>query len=382
MKSSIPCLAVTIFLAIALAVRAAEPATPGPSGGDKASSATPGPKNNEFARTFKDWKALLADMTNLKVRYRGAEEAQRPAIAEEWKSLVEKATAMLDKLISAAKDAYAEAPGADPKVTDLLLGMVGDWDQRDDYEKALDLARFLIDHGSKDKQLRETAGIAAFALGDFPAAEAYLREAAAAGKPGETAQSDLSKIDYYKEAWEKEKKIREAEAKADDLPRVLLKTSRGDVEIELFENEAPNTVANFLSLVEKGFYNGLTFHRVLPGFMAQGGDPKGDGTGGPGYQIPAEFTRGDHRLHFRGSVAMARSEPPDSAGSQFFLMFVPNKDLDGKYTVFGRMIKGFDVLAKIKRINPDEPHGETPDKILEAKIVRKRPHEYTVKKSG
>ena len=95
-------------------------------------------------------------------------------------------------------------------------------------------------------------------------------------------------IDETKAGWEKEKKIREAEAKANDLPRVLMKTSPGDIEIELFENEAPNTVLNFITLVDKGFYNGLKFHRVLPGFMAQGGDPQGDGTGGPGYTVPCE----------------------------------------------------------------------------------------------
>ena len=129
-------------------------------------------------------------------------------------------------------------------------------------------------------------------------------------------------IDNTKAAWAKEKKIREAEDKADDLPRVLLKTSAGDIEIELFENEAPNTVLNFITLVDKGFYNGLKFHRVLPGFMAQGGDPKGDGTGGPGYTIPCECYQANHRLHFRGSLSMAHAGR-DTGGSQFFLTFVP-----------------------------------------------------------
>ena len=86
-----------------------------------------------------------------------------------------------------------------------------------------------------------------------------------------------------------------------------MKTSAGDMEIELFENEAPNTVLNFITLVEKGFYDGLKFHRVLPGFMAQGGDPKGTGGGGPGYTIPCECYREDHRLHFRGSLSMAHA---------------------------------------------------------------------------
>ena len=160
---------------------------------------------------------------------------------------------------------------------------------------------------------------------------------------------------------------------------MLLKTNRGDIELELFENEAPNSVANFITLVEKGFYNGLTFHRVLPGFMAQGGDPKGDGSSGPGYRIAEEFTKPGHRLHFRGSLAMARSQPPDSAGSQFYLMFAPNSQLDGNYTVFGRVVKGFEVLAKIQRRNPEEPDQPPPDKIIKAEVLRKRPHKYEVK---
>ena len=98
-------------------------------------------------------------------------------------------------------------------------------------------------------------------------------------------------IDMTKAGWAKEKKIREAEAKADDLPRVLMKTSAGDMEIELFENEAPNTVLNFITLVDKGFYNGLKFHRVLPGFMAQGGDPEGRRKRWTGlYAFPANAT--------------------------------------------------------------------------------------------
>jgi cyclophilin family peptidyl-prolyl cis-trans isomerase len=183
--------------------------------------------------------------------------------------------------------------------------------------------------------------------------------------------------------WKKEQEIRAAEAKADDLPRVLLKTNRGDIEIELFENEAPIATANFISLVEKGFYNGLGFHRVLDGFMAQGGDPKGDGSGGPDYKIPCECHQPNFRKHFRGSLSMAHAGR-DTGGSQFFLTFIPTSFLDGKHTAFGRVVKGIDVLAKIRRRNPDDAKATlpSPDKILEAKVLRKRPHEYVPKKVG
>ncbi|MDH3717322.1 MAG: peptidylprolyl isomerase [Planctomycetota bacterium] len=160
------------------------------------------------------------------------------------------------------------------------------------------------------------------------------------------------------------------------MPRIKLTTSQGDIVIELFENEAPQTVGNFVNLVEKKYYDGLTFHRVLPSFMAQGGCPKGDGSGGPGYQIPCECYQDGHRKHFRGSLSMAHAGR-DTGGSQFFLTFAPTRHLDGKHTVFGRVIEGMDVLPKLQRRNPDDPHAPPPDKIIEAVIVRKRDHEYT-----
>jgi cyclophilin family peptidyl-prolyl cis-trans isomerase len=188
-------------------------------------------------------------------------------------------------------------------------------------------------------------------------------------------------VGKYKAAWAKEQKIREAEAKADDLPRVLLKTSKGDVEIELFENQAPIAVANFISLVEKKYYDGLTFHRVIPGFMAQGGCPDGTGGGGPGYNIPCECYRPDHRLHFRGTLSMAHAGR-DTGGSQFFLTFLPTGHLDGKHTAFGRVVKGFEVLARIQRRDPGDPEAPQPDKIIQATVVRKRAHPYVPTKVG
>ena len=189
----------------------------------------------------------------------------------------------------------------------------------------------------------------------------------------------MQDVGNYKEAWAKEKAIRDTEAKADDLPRVLLKTNKGDIVIELFENQAPNSVANFISLVKKGFYNGLSFHRVLPGFMAQGGDPKGDGTGGPGYSIACECGRPDHRLHFRGTLSMAH-RGRDTGGSQFFLTFVPTPHLDGKHTAFGRVIDGMDVLTKLQRRDPGDPEAPRADKIIEAKVLRQRGHQYVPQK--
>ena len=118
------------------------------------------------------------------------------------------------------------------------------------------------------------------------------------------------------------------------------------IRIEFFPEDAPKTVENFVTLAKKGFYDGLTFHRVVPDFVVQGGCPKGNGTGGPGYQIKAEFNK---QKHVRGSVAMARSQHPDSAGSQFYICYGATPHLDGNYTVFGKVVSGMEQVDRIKQ---------------------------------
>jgi cyclophilin family peptidyl-prolyl cis-trans isomerase len=118
------------------------------------------------------------------------------------------------------------------------------------------------------------------------------------------------------------------------------------IDIAFFPEDAPKTVKNFVDLAKKGFYNGLSFHRVVPNFVVQGGCPKGDGTGGPGHTIPAEFNA---KPHVRGTVAMARSQHPDSAGSQFYICYGPTPHLDRNYTVFGQVTSGMEHVDRIKQ---------------------------------
>jgi peptidyl-prolyl cis-trans isomerase B (cyclophilin B) len=119
----------------------------------------------------------------------------------------------------------------------------------------------------------------------------------------------------------------------------------GEIAIEFFPDDAPKTVENFVTLAKKGFYDGTTFHRVEPGFVVQGGDPKGNGTGGPGYTIKDEFNK---QKHVRGVVAMARTQAPNSAGSQFYITLAPAHFLDGQYTVFGKVTSGMEIVDKVK----------------------------------
>lgn len=137
----------------------------------------------------------------------------------------------------------------------------------------------------------------------------------------------------------------EAPAKETTQMAIITMENGGVIELEFYSKDAPKTVENFITLAKKDFYNGLTFHRVEPGFVVQGGDPNGDGTGGPGYQIKAEFNANPH---VRGSLAMARSADPDSAGSQFYICLEAAPFLNGKYTVFGKVTKGMEVVDKIQ----------------------------------
>ncbi|MGE0489487.1 MAG: peptidylprolyl isomerase [Vulcanimicrobiota bacterium] len=123
-----------------------------------------------------------------------------------------------------------------------------------------------------------------------------------------------------------------------------IKTNKGTMVVELFDKDAPGTVDNFTSLINKGFYNGLTFHRVIDDFVIQGGCPRGDGTGGPGYQIKCEI---NSNKHLRGSLSMAHAGK-DTGGSQFFVCHSPQPHLDGKHTVFGRVISGMEVVDAIR----------------------------------
>lgn len=144
-------------------------------------------------------------------------------------------------------------------------------------------------------------------------------------------------------------------------PIVTIETAHGNMKLELYPDIAPNTVRNFISLVQKGFYDGLIFHRVIPGFMIQGGDPEGIGIGGPGYSIKGEFSSNgfaNSLRHTKGVISMARSQRPNSAGSQFFIMVDDAPHLDGQYAAFGKVIEGIEVAEKIvgaKRDYSDKP---------------------------
>jgi len=340
----------------------------------------------KFDDVYAEWSKVDRRINDVIQQYRllprNAGRAERETLLKQYNELTAQSRELLTKLRPAAIAAYKAAPNADKRVTQTMVGLVGNDVRQDRYEAALELAKLLFDNKCNEPALDAFAGIAAYCLDDFDTAETHLKKAEAAGAMTDVATNCLEDLPIAKAAWAKEQTLRAKEAEADDLPRVRLETNKGTMVIELYENEAPIAVANFISLVEKKFYDGLTFHRVLSGFMAQGGCPNGTGTGGPGYHIPCECYQENHRNHFRGTLSMAHAGR-DTGGSQFFLTFKRTPHLDGKHTVFGRVIEGIDVLAKLQRRDPSRGGKLTePDKIVKAEIIRKRDHEYKPTKVG
>lgn len=157
--------------------------------------------------------------------------------------------------------------------------------------------------------------------------------------------------------------------KVNENTRVSLETTQGTIVLELYTGQMPVTAGNFVKLVKSGFYDGIIFHRVINGFMIQGGDPTGTGAGGPGYKIKDEFTGSDLDKNNRGTISMANAGP-NTGGSQFFINLMDNNFLDGKHPVFGRVVEGMDVVDKIAQVKTDsEDRPVVEVKIISARVV-------------
>jgi cyclophilin family peptidyl-prolyl cis-trans isomerase len=331
-----------------------------------------------FAAANKDLKALVGELTLLEAQYQQP-EADKQAIIGKAQALEPKLRAATGRLEEAAF-ALTDVDPANKEAREVTGAVLARTLQGDAPGQALEIAGRLDRAGAADGDVLLMAATAAMFLSRLDEATAWLDKAEKSGSTANVA--DLRRaIDRERPKVAEEMKRREAEARADDLPRVKLTTTAGDVVVELFENEAPNTVANFIALAEKGFYDGTPFHRVIGGFMAQGGDPTGTGAGGPGHALACETDAAGARRHFLGSLSMAHAGK-NTGGSQFFLTFRPTEHLDGKHTVFGRVVSGFDVLPKLIRTQDEQGRripGLTPDKIVKAQVVRKRDHAYEPK---
>ncbi len=351
----------------------------------------------DFQRIHQEWGAFVNELFELRKAYAAAPADERAKLERKYDEMVEKGRVMEERLIDAAVLACVKQPDENRDLAYFLSDMSVRLLMNEEYEDAFAVTSKLIENRLANFMIFYFSGVAAFAINRFDAAERHFEwlddeERRIPGRDTMKQRNLLKQIvaecradlDYYQEIWPKEEALREKEKMENDLPRVRLETTKGDMVVELFENEAPNTVANFISLVEKGFYDGLPFFYVEQRMLAQTGCPEGNGSGGPGYSIRSECNRPDYRRHFRGSLTMAtRENDPNSAGSQFGILFRPIRALDGNQTCFGRVREGIDVLARLQRRKPDpEIDPELlpePDKIVGATVLRKRSHPYDPK---
>lgn len=338
--------------------------------------------------TEADWPELiarkqqfLAQLDKLKKQFEAAQkdndDAAEQKIVRQFRSMQQEFGEQIQPgLMQLAPKVFAK----DPTDVDAAEIVVTEAFQENKYKQVIDMVGKVFAAGKKSPALLTFLGVSQFATHDFANAKKSLESARVADENifPVIGAPFLDASDKYVGYWKKEQAIRAKEKEANDLPQVSFKTSKGEIVIELFENEAPNTVANFISLVEKKKYDGIAFHRVIPNFMAQGGDPntldddpQNDGQGGPGYSIACECYNDNARMHFQGSLSMAHAGK-DTGGSQFFITHLPtnhlnpNTERETGHTVFGRVVKGMDVALALR----------VGDTIESAKVLRKREHPY------
>lgn len=347
------------------------------------STLTPAEALARFVKAYDELDSLVEEHDRVTQQVLAGTPEQQAALAPRMLQLTDR----VHELYHQTQDLIEPAWMADPQndeVVGYMLFLLASAIDEDQYEVAIDLAREMMAKKIHEREpiLYEMAGIASFMTNKYEVARLCFNEALRNDELTESGGIYSELIPYYIAAWKVELELRKQEMEKNDLPRVVLQTTKGNVVVELFEDQAPNTVANFVYLVEKGFYDNNDFHTVFSGFMAQTGSPNPDGTGHPGYNIPDEFTRPDARRHFRGSLSMAHNETPNSAGSQFFITLTPAPQLDGKYAVFGRVIQGIEIISALERIDVTAETTETdsglnePDRIIKARMLRKRAHAY------
>lgn len=357
---------------------------------EKPAAETPALKvtvDSEEQNPVESWKALLArrlaifeKLQGLKKKFDAAETSdEKRTVRDEYVDRIrEFEVEVYPEMLELAATVYQKNEG------DLDAGeiVMKEAFNNNDFDRSAEISAKLLAADRKTKDVLSMGAVSQFALHNFEQAAAIFDEAQKINRLDLRYETYIDSAKKYQELWKAEQEIRAKEAALtgdEALPRIQFDTTKGKIVFELFEDHAPNTVANAISLVENGKYDGVKFHRVINGFMAQGGDPNtldddpsNDGYGGPGYSIKCECFNENARMHFRGSLSMAHSGQ-DTGGSQFFITHLPTDWLNprtepekGGHTVYGRVVDGMDVAASLRR----------GDKITKATVLRKRPHEY------
>jgi peptidylprolyl isomerase len=344
-------------------------------------------EQERFEATMHEWRELLVDLHREMILFHNSSDpAKSSTHRENYRQLEVRGWMYYDRAFRSALELVRHAPRESYAAAQFLVLAVNDRYATDLYEMTGEGAEQLLRIQADMDRLAEIAAVSYVAVGQFDKAEPFMTEALQSTELKPEDRLVLMEYNALRELWQQEREQREVDAQRDDLPRVRLRTNRGTMVLELFEDQAPNTVANFIYMVERGELDNLPFYQVLPGQVAMVGDSTDASTG---YCIPDEHTRENRRHIFRGSLVMAklpdtesedRMAVPNSGGRQFFIAMKPLPVHDREHTVFGRIIEGMHVLSAVNRVNPleedeDKPQPD-PDVVVDAEVIRKRRAEY------
>ncbi len=333
-----------------------------------------------FMKLRGEFERAIADQRATQIRFLNGED-RTPAAQERYRQQRDEARRLMDETYLAAMQVFLFMP--DDLAGQYMATVIQHRAERDIYDlSTAEGGARLIDAGLNYLYLFQAAARSAVVAGDFKLAKQLFD----ALDPETVENVDLvlaAQLEQLESDYNAEQQIREKESVEDRLPRVKLKTTRGDVVLELFIDNAPSTVSNFIQLVESGFYDGLDFYQVIDHLLALTGDPSGLGTGNSGRMLVDEHTRPDARKAFRGSLIMAKVPigtsgkfVPNSASSQFAILFLPMTQVSSEQTVFGRVIEGMNVISSMRRVDPSKEKDKKeivlpPDRILSAEVIRR-----------
>ena len=337
----------------------------------------------EFKRLRDEMEAAIGQQREMHILYLNDID-RSPAAAKRYREQRDKVRSLMDETFVAALDVFRYMP--DQVAAQFLATMIQHREKQNIYNyETAEGATMLIEAGMRYRFLFLAAARSAVVVGRFETAR-RLYEALEGDQDQEMSREDIAlymQLEEFEKAFGAEKELIDKEAEEDRLPRVKLKTTRGDVVLELFIDSAPSTVANFIQLVDDGFYNELDFYQVIDNTLALTGDPgNGAGTGSGRYLID-EHTRPDARKAFRGSLVMTKIPMgesgnffPNSASSQFAILFLPMSRPSQEQTIFGRVIEGMEVVSTFRRVNPAKEKEKTavqlpPDRIITAEVIRR-----------
>lgn len=343
------------------------------------------PETDKFKLALEEFRTGLKALRTAEIRYHNSDtKEQESRYRREWYEALQPLFDLQADVLSAALEEFQSNPNGKQKLGHILFNTLKRNAEKDNFDGMLPIAKLLFEMNYPSTDLPQIYMQCCLAENDYDQARIPIQSSKLSiANP----QALLEQLDRLKEDWDLEQQARQRDLSGEPLPMAKIRTTKGDVVVELFENEAPEAVSSFVSLAEQGFYEYLDFFYVDNHSLAQTGCMKEDGTGTPPYMLPDENQKPNARKLFRGSLALSTiPNQPNSGGTVFFIPYLPALGLDNNYTVFGRVVSGMPVVANLNRVKPDRKDQSSedkkkeaksePDEIISIEILRKRAHEY------